>query len=195
MSGVRRGQHINNYNMKKRVFKTAGIGLLVLAVGTNLQFAYKDYNIKESKLNAQVIAQVNSSGDGGSGSTYDPGGSSGGSSNPMFRDEKVVGCTLTESVPVSVTTYSNYTGSGSASVGLTPNGGVSGLQLGAGGSGTTYNTQTNYATLITYDATKAEECPQIWTGWCEKFSCSRPAGSRADYLLLSDGRGWSISQN
>ena len=122
------------------------------------------------------------------------GGGEGDSGAGLFWDEMVVGCTLTESVPISVTTYSNWTGTGSGTANLTPNGGVSGVTLGAGGSGTTYTTQTNYATLLTYDATKAIDCPQFQVAVCEKFSCSRPVGSRADYLLLSNGTGFNISQ-
>lgn len=104
---------------------------------------------------------------------------------PIYHDEKVVGCTQVETIPISVTTYSNYSGSGEGSI-ATSGGAVTGLTLGAGGAGTTYSSVTAMASVLSYDATTAVDCKTTFLAFCDLFACAREAGSSPDKLLYNN---------
>lgn len=70
---------------KKKLFLLLGMGLFMLGIGLNIQYALDEYGLVKNSLHTEVLAQTNSSGGDGSGSgsgsggSGDTGGSGGGS--------------------------------------------------------------------------------------------------------------------
>jgi hypothetical protein len=170
--------------MIKKTLKISGIVAVVFVLVANLQYALFNYGVSNNSLSLPTFAQTSTNGATGSSSSDIEG------TGPNFVwDEVTSQCVYSQTIPLSVTVYSNYTAGGTGSVSMVGNT-PTGLSLGSSAGATNYSTVTAMAAVVFNNSSQATSCVVSVGHLCELYTCRASMSSTKS--LLYNGNYYSM---